>query len=72
MSGTYGGTSQCFYAYQGHERSAPDVYNYHLGVRDLAERREASAVQSYRVCIERVSRACEAPCRLYPDGCGQP
>lgn len=72
MSGTYGGTSQCFYAYQGHTASESAPYSYHLGVRDLASVRDSSASQRYRLCVERVSRACDAPCKLYPDGCGQP
>lgn len=69
-SGAYGTTS-CFYAFQGHGDAA-DPYRYHLAVRDLATVRDASATQRYRVCLERTSRACEAPCKLYDNGCGVP
>ncbi|MCB9729698.1 MAG: PPC domain-containing protein [Deltaproteobacteria bacterium] len=67
--GGLGAGASCFYAFQGHDG---DPFNYYLMVRDLAEVREWSADQRYRVCVEKVADGCEAPCKLYPDGCGQP
>ncbi|MEZ4268334.1 MAG: PPC domain-containing protein [Myxococcota bacterium] len=61
--------SSCFYSYQGH---TGDPFSYYLMVRDLADVREWSADQRYRVCVEKVADGCLAPCKLYPDGCGQP
>ncbi len=67
--GGLGASASCFYAYQGHEG---DPFNYYLMVRDLADVREWSADQRYRVCVEKVADGCSSPCKLYPDGCGQP
>jgi len=69
MSGAYGGAQACFYAYQGH---TGEPFDYYVALRDLADVRDWSSDQRYRFCVERTSRACESPCRLYENGCGQP
>ena len=71
-SGAIGGlgeTDRCFYAFRDH--SAP----YFLEIRDRAtDQRDHDPDVEYRVCVERISRFCEAPCYDYPDGggCGLP
>jgi len=74
MSGSFGGASSCFYAYAGHvgPNGGEVPFSYHVGIRDLATVRDASATQRYRFCIERTTRACEAPCKVYENGCGLP
>ncbi|MCC6619848.1 MAG: PPC domain-containing protein [Deltaproteobacteria bacterium] len=69
VSGAYGGTQACFYAYQGHQG---EPFDYYVALRDLAAVRDWSSDQRYRFCVERTTRACESPCRLYDNGCGQP
>jgi len=69
QSGAWGGSSSCYYAFAGHEG---EPYRYHLAVRDLADTRDWDPDQRYRFCVERVSRACDAPCVVYEDGCGAP
>ncbi|MFO0746693.1 MAG: vWA domain-containing protein [Myxococcota bacterium] len=69
INGAYGGANACFYAYSGHEG---DPFHYYVGIRDLADVRDWSADQHYRFCVERTSRSCASPCKLYENGCGQP
>lgn len=42
--------------------------------RDIPKQssRDWSGQQRYRICFEKVADACEAPCQLYDNGCGQP
>ena len=67
--GGLGETDRCFYAYNEHTNP------YFIEIRDRAsDRRDHDPNVEYRVCVERISRFCEAPCYDYPDGggCGLP
>jgi len=71
-SGSFGGTQSCFYGFAGHAGSAEEPFSYYVAVRDLATVRDASPTQRYRFCIERTSRGCDAPCKVFENGCGVP
>lgn len=85
-AGALGGSTamdRCFYAYQGHSSNMGDYY-YYVVMRDLFGlysdmatvnpiTREFAPGQRYRFCVEKIANSClEPPCKVYPDGCGQP
>jgi hypothetical protein len=80
-SGTLGGTTAgngCFYAFQGHDegylievRDRTALFSDDVTVRP--DSHDWDPGQTYGFCIEKVSNVCsEPPCKVYPNGCGQP